>query len=369
MYVIAKKLFEFGHSVYVYTGDTEKKLRFPFHVEHLASFKSFEKGESGFKLFIKEIYDALKKHDFDIIFCSNFSSLSAISYLKGLVGGKVIFTFHCVPAKAQKKVIGYFNDWELEQTFAKNIIRHASPSFVVCPSRFFYEWALRFGVKEGDSCVINNSVDIIDFQKTISRDERASWRQKNNIPNDAYVFVTPARMLEKKGIWDLVQTVRKVEPRAFFLIVSSTEKANQIFKEKIDSYVNEKGLLDKVRIIYDSYNVTDMPRLYKMCDTFLLPSHFEGIPVSIIEAMASRIPVVCSDILPIKEIASNGFNCLTFKVRNIGDLARTINKAINLTPTERKQLVDNAYQTVVKRFDADKTVKSLEKLFIRITKK
>jgi glycosyltransferase involved in cell wall biosynthesis len=283
--------------------------------------------------------------------------------MRDLINAKIVFTFHCVPAEEQKKVIGHFNDWELEKSFVRSVLAATRPEITICPSMFFHRWAKEFGLQEDDIRVIFNSVILEDFTLEVTDHQRGVWRKKNGLPNDAFVLLTPARMLPKKGIHELLQAAVKAPKNAYFYIVSSKRNANPDFLSEVESYIEKHGLSGKVQIHYDTYSITDMPRLYQMSDALLLPSHHEGLPVTILEAMASKRLVLSSDLPALQEIVKNGVNGLTARPKDAKSLGEMIARAVALTSEERQKLVGAAYKTVVEKADADKNMRALEALF------
>jgi glycosyltransferase involved in cell wall biosynthesis len=363
-YITAATLQKHGHDVRVFTGVGGKKLAYPFKVTYLKHFKAFEKGEEGPKYFVKELKDALlKEEEFDVLYCSNFSSLQAIGYMRDIIKAKVVFTFHCVPAEEQKKVIGHFKDWELEKSFVRNVLMAAKPDITICPSGFFYTWAKEFGLKEENLRIIYNSVILENFTVTVSSGARQKFRTDNGMQKDAFVFLTPARMLPKKGLYELVRAAVKTPPETYFYIVSSRRNADQKFLKKIETFITKHGLADKIKIHYDTYSIGEMPKLYQYSDALLLPSHHEGLPVSILEAMASRKMVVCSDIPALQEIVTNNVNGLMCSAKDVSGLRKIIHKVVSMPDDERQKIIEAGYETVVQKCDADKNMKALETIF------
>ena len=363
-YITAATLQRHGHDVHVFTGKGDKRLRFPFDVTYLEHFKAFEKGEEGPKYFVKELKDALfAAGKFDIVYCSNFSALQAVGYMRDLIKAKVVFTFHCVPAEEQKKVIGHFGDWELEKSFVRNVLAATRPEMTICPSMFFYEWAKEFGLQEDDLRVIYNSVILENFEARAGERARASWRKKNHLPESAFVFLTPARMLAKKGIYELVRAAESAPPNAYFYIVSSKKNANPEFLKAVESYIETHGLGERVQIHYDKYSIGEMPALYQMADALLLPSHYEGLPVTILEAMASRKLVLSSNIPALQEIIKDGVSGLTCKAKDVTSLKKMIDRAVSMSESDRQVLADNGHKAVVEKSDADKNMRKLEAIF------
>jgi len=364
-YITAAILQKHGYDVHVFTGKGDKKrLKFPFEVTYLEHYKAFEKGEEGPKYFVKELKDALlAAGKFDIIYCSNFSALQAIGYMRDLLSAKIVFTFHCVPVEEQKKVVGHFNDWELEKSFVRNVLASARPEVTICPSMFFHRWAREFGLQEDDVRVIFNSVILDDFALEVSDRKKAAWRRKNGLPDDAFVFLTPARMLPKKGIHELVQAAITSPKNAYFYIVSSKRNANPAFLDTIEAFIKKHDLGDKIKIHYDTYSIEDMPELYQKTDALLLPSHHEGFPVTILEAMASKKLVLCSDLPALREIINDGVNGLMCHAKDARSLGRRIEKVMAMSSEQRQKLAENGYKTVIEKADADKNMRELEAIF------
>ncbi len=366
--LIALKLHDIGYEVHVFTGRPERQLKFPFKVTYLDYFKGFEKAEISPKFFIKELKMALSAvQKFDVLYCLNFSSLQAVGYMRDILLTPIVFTFHCVPVKGHRKVIGLFDDWELEKSYASSIIAASNPSIVVCPSYFFHNWAKEFKVSQDKLKVIYNSVMIDRFTSYVSEEAKRRWRIENNISQDAFLFLTPARMLEKKGLENLVHAAMRAPAHIAFYIVTSDKNADQNFKKKIENFIEHHHLERKIKIVYDKYSVHEMPKLYQMSDALLLPSHHEGLPLTILEAMASKLPILSSDIEALRELIIDGFNAITFKVKNESSLLAQINKVSNLTAAKRNLLISAGFQTVKEKGDIDKNIRELESVFYSCT--
>lgn len=359
-YLIAEKLAQLGNRVTVITGETDILPAPPFKIVMLPHFKQFERGEVGFKPFIKELKDAVLGEDYDIIYCLNFSSIIALSFFRDLLHSKIVFTFHCGISRELKKVIGYFNDWELEVSFVKNIINSFPLDHIVFPSQLFYEWGVLFGVHPEKASIIYNSVKV-PIQR-VDKFSRAEWRRKHGVPLDKIMIVTPIRLLEKKGIYDLINAIPLVKDPVFWYIPTSLKKGDHVVKENVENLISKLNIGDRVKIAYDEHNIIDMPDVYLSSDIFVLPSHHEMFSVSILEAMSFKIPVLCSDIPGNKEIIENMKNGILFASKNSVDLASKMcyilqNKDI------RGDIIDEAYSLIEKKLNTDIQVTKLNELF------
>lgn len=125
-------------------------------------------------------------------------------------------------------------------------------------------------------------------------------RQELGIPQGVPVIGMVAFLRGEKGHWILIEAARIVlrfYPEARFLLVGSgpTEGA-------LRSIVEQWGMSE--RFIFTGYR-TDVPRLLAAMDVFALPSLREGMPISLMEAMAMERPSIASSVGGIPELVVN----------------------------------------------------------------
>ncbi|MGG7036350.1 MAG: glycosyltransferase family 4 protein, partial [Flavobacterium sp.] len=89
--------------------------------------------------------------------------------------------------------------------------------------------------------------------------------------------------------------------------------------------VADAGLQKKVSFLGHR---TDIPALLKMADIFVFPSRFEGLPGVLIEAEASGLPIICTDLPMMREVVSVNKNALVFELDNEQQLANAIEKLV-----------------------------------------
>ena len=92
-------------------------------------------------------------------------------------------------------------------------------------------------------------------------------------------------------------------------------------RESLDKYSRELGLQDKV--IFTGYR-HDIPRMLAAMDIFVLPSLVEGIPVSLLEAMAMEKPIVASRVGGIPEVIQDGIDGILVTPASPDDLSTAI---------------------------------------------
>lgn len=158
-----------------------------------------------------------------------------------------------------------------------------------------------FGNKCGrklNSIVVNNAIDINQFNNEVLNLEKEV--NNFNINLKTKVFISVARFSDvknhKKTISVFNKYIDKYSSECMLLLVGSGELENDI-KE----IVKDRKLCDKVLFLGTR---TDINRLLSISDVFLMPSKFEGLPVSLVEAQAAGVNCVISDVIT-KEIDMN----------------------------------------------------------------
>jgi glycosyltransferase involved in cell wall biosynthesis len=99
----------------------------------------------------------------------------------------------------------------------------------------------------------------------------------------------------------------------------------------------------------------DVPALLAAADIFALPSHFEGLPMSIIEAMLTGLPVVSTDIKGAREQVVDGVTGLLVPPATVGKLAEALQQLVD-DPGLRARMGAAGRARAVARFDESRVV-------------
>jgi glycosyltransferase involved in cell wall biosynthesis len=123
---------------------------------------------------------------------------------------------------------------------------------------------------------------------------RAAVRTELGVPEDRVVIIAVSRLVRHKGYPELLEAMRSV-PDAELWVVG--ERLDSDHGENLDAAFAEAARPDALgaRLRRLGYR-TDIAALLAASDIFVLPSHFEGLPMSVIEAMLAGLPVVATDI-------------------------------------------------------------------------
>lgn len=170
---------------------------------------------------------------------------------------------------------------------------------------------------------------------------------------DKKVVLFVGRLAEKKGVKYLIQAMKMIDAR--LIIVGTgpleTELKELAAKETGDIVFLGNKTHEELKIIMPSADVYAAPSITaKGGDT-------EGIPVSIMEAMASGVPVVASDSGGISDLVKNGENGLLTKEKDVKGIADAINSILFndelagvLTTNAAKTIREYDYDVIAKNY-------------------
>lgn len=143
------------------------------------------------------------------------------------------------------------------------------------------------------------------FFEMPSSDNRRSLRLEMRIPDDCVVCFSAARLTPIKGFQYIVDAAaslkgERIWPYLYFVWAGDGEIRDEL-QRRIDAH----GMAEHFRLLGRRWDVC---KLYEAADMFLLPSHYEGMPLAIMEAMARRVFVVASAVSGIpEELGDTGY--------------------------------------------------------------
>jgi glycosyltransferase involved in cell wall biosynthesis len=194
---------------------------------------------------------------------------------------------------AKMLVYNQLNRWSLPS---------ADRVIAVCEA--FAKQLVRAGVRRERISICHNSVKP---PRNISKDEQQSLRANFQISNDERVIVCVGRLSREKGHNDLIHAialVHEMEPTLKFkllLVGDGPERAH------LETVVRDLRIQEQVVFVG---HVADVAAFYSIADVLALPSHSEGSPNVLLEAMAAGLPIVATAVGGVPEIAMSGENSL-----------------------------------------------------------
>lgn len=210
------------------------------------------------------------------------------------------------------------------------------------------------GTKNGNIKVIHNGVDTKRFSPEMNED----FSEIDSIDKKKILYT--GRLLAMKGLHTLIEAIK--------IVLKETRDVHFIFAgDGRKNWVNlMKKIIPKENYSFLGYvEYEKINKLYNKADMFVLPSLTESCPITLLEAMASGLPTISSNVGGIPEIIENNETGLLVPPKNSKELAEKILFLINNRKLARK-LSFNGRKLVEKKFDskimAEKTKKFYEEI-------
>jgi len=244
---------------------------------------------------------------------------------------------------------------------AKWAFRVADAVTACSPS--LYEGALALGATQGSVHLLPYGVDAEQFR--YQAHERVQARQAFQIAPDQIAITFIGRLVEKKGAEYLLRALYVAKgqvPRLLCLIGGSGPEF-----ARLAALVASYGLEESVRFLgYLEWN--RVAELLRATDIFVAPSihdsegNADGLPNTILEAMASGCPVVATSLPGISTAITNGVHGILVAERNSDELASAIIELAQ-KPSLRRMLGENARRHVVQKFSWEAVATQLTELY------
>jgi glycosyltransferase involved in cell wall biosynthesis len=139
-------------------------------------------------------------------------------------------------------------------------------------------------------------------------------------------FVYFGLISQRKGVFELMEAVAKLSAecraRVEFVLAGNGDVA------QLREHANKFGVQDIVEI-REWVDPAERDRLLASAHAFVLPSHTEGLPMSLLEAMAWGLPPICTPVGSIPEYVVNGANGLLIEPGDVSQLAAAIEKLVS----------------------------------------
>ena len=183
--------------------------------------------------------------------------------------------------------------WIFKQFFYKYLIFfYKRMDRLVTVNPYFIGVLEKYGVKRENISYIPNYVSGDVFHQ-FSEPRRRELRQKWGIPSDAFVVLGVGQTQVRKGIFDFIETAKNL-PEHTFLWVGGFS-----FGKMTDGYEKVKEIMahppENVRFL-GIVDREEMPEIFNLGDVLFLPSFEELFPMTVLEAMACRIPLLLRDL-------------------------------------------------------------------------
>ncbi|MFQ6103735.1 MAG: glycosyltransferase family 4 protein [Candidatus Glassbacteria bacterium] len=222
---------------------------------------------------------------------------------------------------------------------------------VICVSDSDRDLVIRAGLKSPEKVsVIHNGIDTSDHLDAFSTDRVDS----SLFSGSDRLVICVARLHRQKGHVYLLRAAVSIlerHPNTAFLLVGDGPERRRLEKLsrklRIEDHVHFLGERD------------DVPALLSISDLFVLPSLWEGLPISVLEAALHRVPMIVTEVPGVTEVLEDCVSAVFIRPRDHVDIADAVDRVFS-GAVDTDTLTQNALQLVRGKHDtrrmAEKTV-------------
>jgi len=200
--------------------------------------------------------------------------------------------------------------------------------------------AQQCGASQPKITIIYNSANEELYVNQVSRKDA---RRKLGLASDVPIFLSVGHLIERKGFDFLIEGSSGIERPFLVIIVGEGSE-----EDRLRGLIASLGLESKVKV-WGSASMEELVNLYKAADVFVHPSMHEGHSMVLVEAMASGLPIIATQVPGNVETVQDGVTGLLVPPRDPVSL-RIAMTALLEHPEERERLGLNAFRVYFENF-------------------
>jgi len=243
--------------------------------------------------------------------------------------------------------------------------------YIFTQSQEDYESAIKLGIIDKNKLLcIGNGVDINKFDYKNVDIDISKFKKNLGLPVGSRILCFIGRLIKEKGVLDLLNAFKNLikDYSNLYLIIIGDKYLHERdldTKQKIDCFLQDDKL--KNRILSTGHR-DDIPELLKISDIFILPSYREGMPRSIIEAMAMGKPIVATNIRGCREEVIDGKTGFLVNVNAPDEIYKTVKKLLDNNDLIKRFGI-NGRKRAKRLFNEEKVLEKELKLINSLIKK
>ncbi len=296
----------------------------------------------------KDIFNLIKfskENNIDIIHAHG-KGAGVIARLTNLfIKKKLIYTFHGIHVECHNLLIN------LVYLIYENLLGRID-YYKIFVSESEKKYAQKLNVFSGNkTIVINNGV----LNKILKENKKDKKEKNITNPFSRITVVTTCRFVKQKNVKDIIRIAKKI-PEIDFKIIGYGKLWSEINQYIIEMQVQNVYLIGLKKNVYKY--------LYS-ADIYLSTSLYEGMPLSILEAMSVGLPIVASNVVGNLDAIEHGKTGYLYELNNL-DMAAKYLKKIAYDEQHRINLGYNSFKRQRNFFSKSKMVIKYQNLFNKV---
>jgi glycosyltransferase involved in cell wall biosynthesis len=282
--------------------------------------------------------ELLETERFDLIHAHDWVVGRAAVELKNRLGLPLISTIHATEIGRGGSLDG---EYRRKVRDIERLLVEQSDRIICCSNYMFDHIQHELGAVNAKIRVIPNGVEVSRF-----KGDGEPHLIPTGVSENRKVILYVGRIVREKGIFTLLDAFEELRIRGkdvSLVFVGEgplkEDLAKEILWRKLSDRVKLAGFVDEQKLV----------SLYNSSDVFTLPSQYEPFGMVVLEAMASKIPVVVSDVGGLSEIVDDGITGVKVRASDPHALAEGILRVLEDQGLSER-LKENAYQMVQEKY-------------------
>jgi len=309
----------------LFLGETEKRRRWKiykedieFHYEILPHILWQKKGSNPY-FFNPTILYKLIRHSPDVIITGGYQHPA---YFLAMLYAKIFKKRIILWCESNKYDLRLYHPWNefYKRWFARNCDGY------IVPGKASLEYLISLGANTEKIWEAPNAVDNDYFSRSCDkyRKDKEAFKLAKGYPKKLILYV--GRLIEQKGISDLLKAFQILSHKQSdlgLLLIGSGEQEKQYM-----AYCRANNIKN---VFFTGFvHQEELPAYYAISDIFVLPTHSDPWGLVLNEAMASKLPVISSEVAGAAyDLIKEGENGYTYQKGNIEELCEVIENVLN----------------------------------------
>lgn len=299
----------------------------------------------------KMLREIIEKEQFDLIYCHTpvgamLARLAGISARKK--GTKVIYMAHGFHFYNGAPLL----NWMIYYPAEKFLSRFTDGLITI--NQEDYRRAQKFHA--GKTVLIPGvGIDLDKFQK--KEPTRQEIRNKLGIPEGKIILMSVGELTKRKNHMVVVEALAWLKEYDILYVICGDGP----LKARLRAKAEELGVRERLKLLGFR---KDIAELHKAADIFVFPSLQEGLPVAVMEAMASGLPIVASKIRGNEDLISNNQGGYLINPKDSEQIAKAIEKMIQ--NPEKREKMEKRNLEIITKYGQETVLQKMDEFFDEI---
>lgn len=306
-------------------------------------------GDNSLKGFFRALRAALAEKEYDVIHVHTPHAgalLPLFLFISGLYKKVKPSTVHTIQNSFQSFKLHHKLMFIPGFAFFERLVFCSKASYESFP--LFFKWLAR-----NRTHIVQNAVDIARIDRIL---------ESESLNDDDQFTVATVGLITIKNSLTVLEAFRQSisrDGKLVFMGKGNLRPAVEEMTEKsgLQEHVHLTGMIDR----------DDVFRNFAQADVFVSASYGEGLPVAVLEAMASGCPVILSDIPPHREIAEDVDFIPIIEPDDVAGFARELKRFQDMPASERRAIGQKCKELVEEQFSLAAMHRGLEEVYAQIT--